>query len=164
MPRPLRIDLGVGVLLALALLVLSIVANAADGAPGAPDATSSPRREGLPMITIDLDENPDLVFRIDSFHVPDAAREEFQEAMRRNLAFIRTLPGFLGHVVFEKTGGPTQFNVATIAVWKDEEALEKASVEVGAYYRRIGFDRQAALARWGARAEIGTFSAPRRLQ
>ena len=40
----------------------------------------------LPMITIDTENNPNLHFRIDNFSVPDAAREEFEEAMRRNMA------------------------------------------------------------------------------
>ena len=116
------------------------------------------------MITIDIQNNPNLHFRIDTFAVPDAAREEFEEAMRRNMAFIKTLPGFLGHVAFEKTGGPTTFNVVTIAVWESKEALDKAADEVRAYYRRIGFDGPAMLAQWGVKAEQGFFSAPREMQ
>ena len=98
-----------------------------------------------------------LAFRVDSFSMPDAAREEFEAAMRRNMAFIETLPGFRGHVVLEKTSGPTTFNVVTIAAWESREALEKAAVKVRAYYQKIGFDRSAMLARWGARLELGTF-------
>jgi heme-degrading monooxygenase HmoA len=60
------------------------------------------------MITIDLKAKPRLQFRIDSFHVPTESRDEFVEAMKRNLAFIEKLPGFLGHAVFEKTGGADQ--------------------------------------------------------
>jgi hypothetical protein len=98
-----------------------------------------------------------LEFRVDTFSVPEGARGEFQTAMLRNLAFLKTLPGFRGHLVLEKTGGPTAFNTVTIAAWESREALEKAAVEVGAYYRRIGFDPSAMIAQWGARAEIGTF-------
>jgi heme oxygenase (mycobilin-producing) len=158
---PKRISIGVGALLALAPLVGTIVAK-----PAARDADTTPSStwDRNHMINIDLDNKPNLYFRIDNFSVPDAAREEFEAAMRRNMTFIRTLPGFLGHVVFEKTGGPTAFNIATIAVWENKEALEKASVQVGAYYQRIGFDTASALARWGVKAEVGTFSAPRQLQ
>ena len=113
----------------------------------------------MSKITIDLDNEPNLYFRIDSFSVPDPAREEFEQAMRRNLAFIGTLPGFRGHVAFEKAGGPTAFNVVTIAVWESKEAVDKAGEEVRAYYARIGFDTPAMLARWGAKAEIGYFTA-----
>lgn len=58
--------------------------------------------------TIDLNRHPQLYFRIDSFVVPDAAREEFEATMQRNMAFIRTLHGFRGHVVFEKRDGASQ--------------------------------------------------------
>jgi hypothetical protein len=124
--------------------------------------TVSPSRDVQHML--DIDKNPNLYFRIDNFVVPDAAREEFVAAMHRNLAFIKARQGFLGHVVFEKTGGPTAFNIATIAVWENKEAADKASVEVRAYYQKIGFDMTATIARWGVKAEIGTFSAPRELQ
>lgn len=118
----------------------------------------------MSAITIDLEKNPDLQFRIDNFSVPDASRREFEQAMHRNLAFIRALPGFLGHVAFEKTGGPTTFNVTTIAVWESKAAVDRAAEEVRAYYRRIGFDPPAMMARWGVRAELGYFRAPGDMQ
>jgi heme-degrading monooxygenase HmoA len=111
------------------------------------------------MIAIDLEKNPDLHFRLDNFSVPDNAREEFEQAMRRNLAFIGTLPGFLGHVAFEKSGGPTIFNVATIAVWESSQALEAAGAAVRDHYQKIGFDMPAVLARLGIKAELGNFHA-----
>jgi hypothetical protein len=63
------------------------------------------------LFTIDTDKQPNLHFRIDSFSLPERSHDEFEETMRRNLALIETLPGFLGHLVFEKTGGPTTFNI-----------------------------------------------------
>jgi hypothetical protein len=35
------------------------------------------------MITIDLETNPNLQFRIDNFFVPEGARAEFEQAMQR---------------------------------------------------------------------------------
>ena len=84
--------------------------------------------------------------------------------MQRNLGFIETLPGFLGHVVFESIGGPTRFNLVTIAVWESAEAIEAAVAKVRDYYQRIGFDVQETLARLGVEAEIGNYSAPAALQ
>ena len=118
----------------------------------------------MSLLTIDLDNNPNLHFRIDNFSVPDEAREEFEATMRRNLAFLQGLPGFRGHVAFEKTGGPTTFNLVTIAVWESKEALDKAGEQVRAYYKTIGFDMPAMLTRWGVRAELGNFNAPRGMQ
>ena len=118
----------------------------------------------MSLITIDLDNNPNLHFRIDNFTVPDEARKEFEDAMRRNLTFLQGLPGFRGHVAFEKTGGLTTFNIVTIAVWESREALDKAGEQVRAYYKTIGLDMPAMLARWGGRAELGNFNALRGMQ
>ncbi len=110
----------------------------------------------MTAITIDT-ANPKLQYRVDTYVIPEAARREFHEAMERNMAFIEKLPGFRGHVVLEKTGGPGAFNLTTIAVWASKEAYERAGEEVRAYYRRIGFDPAAALSRWGVRGEQGVF-------
>lgn len=116
----------------------------------------------MSLPAIDPKFQPQLRFRIDSFSVPEAARAEFQETLYRNTAFLQTLPGFLGHTVFEKTDGPTQFNVATIAVWESQEAVDRAVERVRAYYREIGLDMSAMIARWGAKAELGFFRAASR--
>jgi quinol monooxygenase YgiN len=115
-------------------------------------------------LTIDPQNSPNLQFRIDGFSVPAAARDEFDAASRRNLAFIRTLPGFLGYVVFEKFDGPTLFNIVTFAAWESPEAIARASEKVRAYYESIGFDVQATLARLGITASIGYYCAPLALE
>jgi heme-degrading monooxygenase HmoA len=99
----------------------------------------------------------DLSLRVDSFSVPEAARAEFDAALQRNLAFIQGLPGFRWHVVLRKTGGPTKFDVVTIAAWESRFAHEAAGERVRAHYRQIGFDRDATLSRWGVAAELGDF-------
>lgn len=118
----------------------------------------------MPPVTIDLQAHPNLRFRIDGFSVPAASRPEFEAAMRRNLAFLETLPGLLGHVVFEKTSGPSTFDLVTIAVWESAEAISAAGEKVRAYYQSIGFDMPAMLARWGVTAALGYYSAPPALQ
>ena len=114
--------------------------------------------------TIDLQANPHLQFRIDAFSVPAASRDEFQAAMRRNLAFIETLPGFVNHMVFEKTNGPTDFNLVTIAVWESPEAVAAAAERVRAYYKSIGFDVSATLTRLAIIGSLGHYNAPPALQ
>lgn len=115
-------------------------------------------------LVIDPTRHPQQCFRIDSFVVPDEAREEFEARMRENMNFIRTLPGFRGHVAFEKRQGPSSFNVVTIAAWENAEALERAGEQVRAYYRRIGFDMPSALERWGVTMVRADYEAPPRLQ
>lgn len=115
-------------------------------------------------LTIDLRAHPHLQFRIDAFEVPAASRAEFDAAMRRNLAFLGTLPGFLNHMVFEKASGPTNFNLVTIAVWESPEAIAAAGEKVRAYYQSINFDISAFLARLGISASLGYYNAPLALQ
>lgn len=118
----------------------------------------------MTRLAIDPAAHPTMRFRIDNFSVPEGVRPEVEAAMHRNLAFLQTLPGFVGHVVFERTGGPTTFNLVTIAAWENQEALDAAGVKVRAYYESIGFDVHAMLARWGVKAELGNFGAPPELQ
>jgi heme-degrading monooxygenase HmoA len=115
-------------------------------------------------VTIDLQSNPNLQFRIDCFSVPGASRPEFEAAMRRNLAFLETLPGFLGHVVYERTNAASTFDIITIAVWQSPEAIEAAGEKVRAHYQSIGFEMPSMLARWGVKAALGYYRAPSSLQ
>ena len=111
----------------------------------------------MTAFNLDFEQHPDLRFRIDSFSVPASARAEFEAAMKRNMAFIQTLPGFLWHLAFVKATGPSKFNIVTVAVWESPEAIEKALVAVRQFYERIGFDPAEAIKRWGATAEIGQY-------
>lgn len=97
-------------------------------------------------------------FRIDAFTVPEAARAEFDAAVRRSTAFLRTLPGNQAMTVFVKGDGPTTFDVVTMAVWESREALENAGREARAYYERIGFDPAIAMQRWGVEAAMGNYT------
>jgi hypothetical protein len=111
----------------------------------------------MPTFTLDFEKHPHLRFRIDTFAVPASARADFHAAMQRNFAFIRTLPGFLWHLVFEKASGPSTFNIVTIAVWESPEAIEKAIAAVRDYYERIGFNPSAATVEWGVISEMGQY-------
>lgn len=142
--------------------VLAVAAALAVGC--ATPSTDAARSSAVSEFVIDLDRHPDLFFRIDSFVVPDAAREEFEAAMQRNMTFIRTLPGFRGHVVFEKRVGDSSFDIVTVAAWESRVAVERAGKEVRAYYQRIGFDMPGALKRWGVTLVRADYGAPARLQ
>ncbi len=115
-------------------------------------------------LTIDLQARPNLQFRIDAFTVPAASRPEFEAAMHRNLTFLKTMAGFNHHMVFEKTNGPTTFDIVTIAVWDSPEAIAAATEKVRAYYQSIGFDMPAVLGRLGIAASLGYYNAPAALQ
>lgn len=128
-------------------------------APSTPAADPAARRPALETLI-----GPTMQFRIDAFSVPAASRTEFEVAMHENAAFLATLAGFRGHAVFEKTSGPTTFNIVTIAAWDSAEAMKAAGDRVREHYRQIGFDMQATIARWGVAASIGGYHTPAGLQ
>jgi heme oxygenase (mycobilin-producing) len=131
--------------------------------PAGLSTESVPQASEVPShgpLTIDLQTHPNLQFRIDAFTVPEASRSEFKALMHRNIAFIETLAGFMSHTVFEKTSGPTNFNILTIAVWATQEAVAAAGEKVRAYYQSIGFDMPSTLARLGVAASLGYYHAP----
>jgi len=113
---------------------------------------------------LEIANHPERRFRIDAFSVPVASRGEFEAAMHRNLAFIATQPGFVQHVVFEKTTGPTTFDIVTMAIWDSQAAIDAASINVRAYYQQIGFDMPATMTRLGITASLGYYQAPTGLQ
>ncbi len=118
----------------------------------------------MTTFTFDPASHPEACYRIDTFTVPDAARAELEATMRRNMAFVCTLPGFLGHAAYEKRAGPARFDLVTVAAWESAAALERAGAAVRAHYQAIGLDLPATLARWGVTMERGDFTAPGRLQ
>ena len=130
-------------------------------APALSTPAADPARQRHALETL---VSPTMQFRIDAFSVPAASRAEFETAMHENSAFLATLPGFRGHTVFEKTSGPTTFNIVTVAAWDSAEAMKAAGDKVREHYQQIGFDMQATIARWGVAASIGAYRTPAELQ
>jgi heme-degrading monooxygenase HmoA len=145
-------------------VLLSLVAAGGNLGCRATEAKTTEEAKMREPLTIDLRAHPNLQFRIDAFTVPAASRSEFEAVMHRNLAFLEKLPGFMHHMVFEKTNGPTTFDIVTIAVWESPEAIAAAGEKVRAYYQSIGFDLPAMVARLGITASLGYYRAPLPLQ
>lgn len=108
----------------------------------------------------DLDKDPDVHIRLDSYCVPNEARAEFEAGVQRSVAFLETLPGFRAHLALAKESGGSAFNIVTIAVWQSSEAIANAVTKVQAYYQRIGYDPREAAARLGITAEVGNYYVP----
>src|SRR6202022_1577387 len=66
-----------------------------------------------------------------SFQGFSARKESVPSHHRHRKDFIKTLPGFPGHVTFAKSGGPTTFDIVTIAVWESRDMFEKAGEDSG---------------------------------
>lgn len=112
---------------------------------------------------IDPRKAPTGVYLIDTFTVPAAARADFEAAMLRNRAYIRSLDGFRGDATFVRTQGES-FDIATIAAWESPAAISRAKDLVAAHYTQIGFDPAAALTRWGVTLQRTICEAPAQLQ
>ncbi|HET7540645.1 MAG TPA: ester cyclase [Polyangiaceae bacterium] len=116
-----------------------------------------------PAAVLDTRRAPTGVYLIDTFLVPAHARDEFEHAMRRNREYIRTLAGFRGDAVLVRQQGES-FDIATIAVWDSPAAIALAKEQVAAFYRNIGFDLPATIARWGVTLQRTICEAPPALQ
>jgi predicted ester cyclase/heme-degrading monooxygenase HmoA len=77
---------------------------------------------------------------IDKFLVPKAAIHEFQERVKINRAFIKTLPGFIEDAAYEYTDNEGNLICVTIAFWQSREALNKAKEAVQEFYKKDGFN------------------------
>jgi hypothetical protein len=95
---------------------------------------------------------PEGIYLVDTFKIPSAPRVEVEVAMRRNRMFLRTLDGFCGDLVLVRAQGDS-FDIATVAAWESPAAMAAAKERVAEYYRQIGFDMPASIARWGVTFE-----------
>lgn len=96
-------------------------------------------------------------FFIDKFTVPQNAKEEFVQRMNYNRNFIKNLPGFIEDKAYERTDEKGNFVCITIAVWKNEESVDKAKEAVQREYKRIGFNPAEMLARLNITLDRDTY-------
>lgn len=84
--------------------------------------------------------NESNVFFVDKFIIPKNAIAEFTQRMEYNRNFIKSIPGFIKDEVigYEDTHG--NLNLMTIAVWQNQDQLEKAKLLVQAEYKKINFN------------------------
>jgi heme-degrading monooxygenase HmoA len=84
-----------------------------------------------------------MLYRIDSFNLPEAARPEFERRAKQTLALLRQQPGFVRDLWFEKVSGDGSVNVVTMAEWQDEASIRSAGQAVRAMQAATGFDAAA---------------------
>ena len=76
---------------------------------------------------------------IDTFIVPEKAKQEFLERVSINRNFIKHLNGFIKDDAYERTDENGNLIYMTIAVWENEAVLKKAKEIVQAQYKKEGF-------------------------
>lgn len=84
-----------------------------------------------------------MLYRIDTFTLPEAARAEFVAQSLRTISLLRTLPGFIRDRWFEKVSGPGTVNVVTMVEWQDAASIDNAIPAVRAMHAANGFDAAA---------------------
>lgn len=94
---------------------------------------------------------------IDRLTVPANAKEEFIERMNINRAIIQKQPGFIRDEIFQPVDIKGDLIYVTMAIWKNEAALQMAREEVQAEYRREGFDLPAFCQQKGIKIERGIY-------
>ena len=98
------------------------------------------------------------VVLVDTFIVPEAAKQEFKQAAAKAQNFIQTLPGYVEGTFYEQTGGESAYNFFTTAVWQDEAAFEAAKKAVLAEYQRRNYDPAETRKRLGIEQTRSTYS------
>ena len=95
---------------------------------------------------------------IDTFVVPKDALPEFMDAVRTTTPFLRSLPGFVEGYIFQSVDDSGRYNVATTAVWANEQAYQAAKAAAQQEYQRIGFNPGEVIKRLGVEMERGVFN------
>ncbi|MBI4907543.1 MAG: antibiotic biosynthesis monooxygenase [Acidobacteria bacterium] len=101
--------------------------------------------------------NSQHLYRIDKFKVPPQARDEFLTRVHEIDGFLKTLPGYVRHTVYEQSSGPGAFNFVTLAEWESASHVEGALQSVAARNRANGFNQREVLARLGIEADIAFY-------
>lgn len=80
------------------------------------------------------------VYFVDKFIIPESSIEEFMGRMQYNRNFIKTIPGFVKDEVIAREDANGDLIVMTIAVWRNQDYLDKAKQLVDAEYKKINFN------------------------
>jgi steroid delta-isomerase-like uncharacterized protein len=97
--------------------------------------------------------NPERIYRVDKFIVPNNGRKEFLDRVRQTHELLRTLPGFMQDFVLEQTAEPGEYNVVTIVEWESTESVENAKSAVLTRHKEMNFDPQELFNRIGIKAD-----------
>ncbi len=94
---------------------------------------------------------------IDKFFVPKEAKQEFDERMKVNRDFLKTLHGFIEDNAYQRTDEKGDFVIVTVAIWENEDAIKNAKEAVQAEYQRENFDMQGMIKRLGITIDRGIY-------
>lgn len=94
---------------------------------------------------------------IDKITVPEAAIPQFTERLNYNTIFLEKQPGLTKNTHYQRTDEQGNLIVITVAVWENDEAVEKAKAAVQEDYRRQGINLTETLKGWGVTIDRGLY-------
>ena len=95
---------------------------------------------------------------IDKFIVPAKEKQEFMQRVNINRAFIKNLDGFIEDAAYERVDEVGNLIFVTVAMWKNEEAINKAKEAVQAEYKKEGFNMPEFLKRLDIKIDRGVYT------
>src|SRR5262245_4219686 len=94
---------------------------------------------------------------IDAFVVPEASRAAFLAVSRTIQDILKTLPGAMHGLVYQKRDDDGPFNVLTTAVWKDQQAFDEAKKHVSQKLQALGLNPAETMRALDVRVERGVY-------
>jgi len=92
-------------------------------------------------------------YRVDTFIVPESAREEFLEKVRESQVLLQQQQGFLQDFVLERASNSREFHLITIVEWQNQQAVDDARKAVTAFHQSANFNPEELFERLGIRAQ-----------
>jgi steroid delta-isomerase-like uncharacterized protein len=118
--------------------------------------------QGVGLLPVDLTPfagpRKEGVNFIDKFFIPAAGISEFHERTAINRNFIKTLPGFITDVAYERKDEQGNLICITVARWANMEAVSKAKEAVQEEYRKEGFDPMGMMKRLNITIDRGLYT------
>jgi len=94
---------------------------------------------------------------IDKITVPETAIPQFTERLNYNTTFLERQPGLVKNTHYQRTPERGNLIIITVAVWENDEAVEKARTAVQEDYQRQGINLAETLKAWGVTMDRGLY-------
>lgn len=142
-------EVHIEICLVLAMLFLSRTSHAQE-------AIINEKTKNKEVIMSDKERQEQVMF-IDKFFVPSIAKDEFLKRVVINRSFIKNLPGFIEDAAYQRQDEDGNLIYITIAVWQNENAVNKAKEAVQAEYKKQGFNPAEMMERLKITMDRGSY-------
>lgn len=95
-----------------------------------------------------LPDKSQYIYRVDTFTVPNAARNEFIERVKQTHNILKTVPGFVQDFLLEQVLDDDAFKFVTIVEWDSTDAIEHAKHAIHNLHQEMGFNPQELFERY----------------